>query len=335
MPTNIIKKFSINKFSLAFNAILWLVFLITVIAVIVPFTPAMPATNLDPSWMFGMNQAVTQGLSFGEEIIFTLGPYSSIYTKNYHPATDFMMVGGSLYLALSYWACIILVMKGAQWRWGLIYCATLAGLVVYPYPRDSLLFSLPLLVGLLTLKIFLSEDSRLVKSKLAPIYVALLFAPFGLLPLIKGSILILCGAIAALCAVFFIANKQRILAIICLISPLVSMFFFWIASGQSAAILPHYFISMAPIVSGYTEAMAVDGRTSEVIIYLIASMFLLFTISSQKQIAAASKIFLFWDSPNSLHQIMTLTMTPGKSMGFLTNFNQTLLYIFMIAMVSY
>jgi hypothetical protein len=70
---------------------------------------------------------------------------------------------------------------------------------------------------------------------LAAFYVALLFAPFGLLPLVKGSMLILCGAIATLCAVFFIANKHRLLAIICLFAPIVSMLFFWIASGQSVA----------------------------------------------------------------------------------------------------
>jgi membrane-bound ClpP family serine protease len=94
-------------------------------------------------------------------------------------------------------------MKGVQWRWVLALCVVLAGLM---YLRDPLLFSLPLLVGLVTFKILFLEEGRLVKSKLAAFYVALLFAPFGLLPLIKGSMLILCGAIATLCAVFFIAN---------------------------------------------------------------------------------------------------------------------------------
>lgn len=290
MAINKIKKFGTEYFSLAANLILALVLLITVISVFVPFSPAMPAASLDPSWEFGMNQAVAQGLSFGRDIIFTFGPYASIYTKLYHPSTDFLMISGSLYLALSYWACLVILMKGVQWRWVLILCATFAGLM---YSPDALFFSFPLLVGLATFNILFSEDRRLVESKLAPIYVALLFAPFGLLPLVKGSILILCVATAALCSVFFVANKQRVLAITCLLSPLVSMFFFWIASGQSAANLPNYFISMAPIVSGYTEAMAVGGKTREVITYLIASMFLLLTISSQKQIIAASKIFLF------------------------------------------
>lgn len=288
-----IKKPFEEKISLAFNAILSFVVIITAIAVFVPFSPEMPKADLDPSWRFGMNQAVAQGLSFGKEMIFTFGPYASIYTKSYHQSTDFMMVGGSLYLALSYWACFVLLMKGVHWGWALAFLAVLAGLM---HSRDPLLFSYPLLVGLLTFKILFAEDRRLINSKFAPFYVALVFAPFGLLPLVKGSILILCCAVAVLCSFFFLVNKHKLFAKICLFTPIVSMFLFWTVSGQSIANLPSYFISMAPIVSGYTEAMAheaVEGNIYEVALYLIASAFLLLAISIQMQIACTSKIFLF------------------------------------------
>lgn len=295
MPVSnkIINKFSSEKIVQAVNSILWLALLITIISVFVPFSPSMPATGLDSSWSFSMNQAVAQGFSFGKEIIFTFGPYAAIYTKSYHPATDFMMVSGSLYLALSYWACFFILMKDVKWRWVLIYCAVLAGLI---YLRDSLLFSLPLLAGLVSLKVQQARDGWLVKSKMAPFYIAVLFAPLGLLPLVKGSLLILCIAVAVLCSALFMTNRHRFLAIICLLSPMVSMLFFWIASGQSVINLPGYFISMAPIVSGYTEAMATnaaEGHAHEVVIYLMATAFLLLAISLQAQITNASKLFLF------------------------------------------
>src|SRR3979490_2751051 len=76
--------------------------LITTICVFVPFSPSMPGEGLDPSWAFGMNQAVAQGLAFGRDIIFTFGPYASIYTTNFHPATDGLMVWSSLYLGLAF-----------------------------------------------------------------------------------------------------------------------------------------------------------------------------------------------------------------------------------------
>lgn len=239
---------------------------------------------------FAMNYGLAQGLSFGKDIIYTYGPYAFLYSMQYHPSTDFAMIFVSLYLALSYWAFFVLLMKNIQWRWVLAFCAFLAGLM---YFRDALFYSLPLLVGLLTFKILLPEREKLIKSKLAPAYVIFLFAPFGLLPLVKGNMLILCGTVVALCVALFIANRKRLLATICLFTPIVSMLFFWIASGQSVINLPSYFINMTPLISGYTEAMAVNGPANEIILYLIASAFLLLVISLQTQITRISKIFLF------------------------------------------
>jgi len=265
--------------------------LIAAIVAFSPFSPGMPSGGLDPSWVFALNQAVAQGFTFGDDIIFTFGPYASIYSKAYYPSTDFMMVSGSLYLALSYWAYFLFLMKGVQRFWSLVFCALLAGFV---FTQDPLFFSLPLLVGLVSAKIIFSLEGELLpKSKLTPFYMVLLFAPLGLLPLIKGSMLVLSGGVVALCAIFFAVSKQRLLAVICIGSPVVSMYVFWIASGQSAAALPNYFINLAPILSGYTEAMATEGKITEVVVYLIASALLLLPILTQKQLTNASKFFLF------------------------------------------
>src|SRR5665811_1804023 len=71
------------------NTLVWWILqaalLFTLIAVFVPFSPGMPAAGLDESWSFAMNQAVGQGLSFGKELLSTVGPYASIYTRDYHP----------------------------------------------------------------------------------------------------------------------------------------------------------------------------------------------------------------------------------------------------------
>ncbi|MBI5412863.1 hypothetical protein HZA42_00765 [Candidatus Peregrinibacteria bacterium] len=256
----------------------------TAIAVFVPLSPAMPAANLDSAWSFGLNQSVAQGLSFGKEIIFTFGPYTSIYTRAYNPSTDFIMLLGSICLALSYWACCALLIKGVKWYWILSFC--FFGLASLTYNRDVLLFSYPLLVGLVCFK-------NAHNGKFSPYYFAILFASLGLLPLVKGNTLILCAAIEVLCLVFFIVNKQTRLALVALLTSLVSMLFFWSLSGQSVANLPDYFINMAPIISGFTEAMAVNGSTREIVFYLITAISLLIVISIQRQINVISKIFLF------------------------------------------
>ena len=67
--------------------------LLSVAASIVPLKPDMPDRSLDGSWAWSMNQAVAQHLVFGRDIVFTFGPYASIYTRTYHPATDALMLG--------------------------------------------------------------------------------------------------------------------------------------------------------------------------------------------------------------------------------------------------
>jgi hypothetical protein len=74
---------------------------------------------------------------------------------------------------------------------------------------------------------------------------------------------------------------------------LASMFFFWIVSGQSPENISSYFTGMAPIISGYTEAMAIDGPRREIALYLLASTFLLFALLTQKQINNIPRLFLF------------------------------------------
>ena len=84
--------------------------LITLLCVFVPFSPTIPGLNpdlLDQSWAFAMNQAIAQGLSIGQKLVFTFGPYASVFTQMYHPSTDWLMMTGSIYLGVSYWLSII------------------------------------------------------------------------------------------------------------------------------------------------------------------------------------------------------------------------------------
>lgn len=284
----ILNRLNIKRSTLIINIILWIISLITILCVFVPFTPGMP-TVFDGE-KFAMNYGLTQGLSIGKEMIYTFGPYTFLYSMQYYPSIDLMMIIGSLYLALSYWVCFIFLIKNVRSYWVLVFCTFLAGLM---YHRDILFFSFPLLIGLLIYKILLPEKVNIIKSKFMPFYLAFLFAPLGLLILIKGNLLFLCVAIAVLCSIFFILNKYKILAVICLLSPVISTVFFWTISGQSVLNLPNYFTNMIYLISGYTEAMASKGNITEVFLYIVASIVLLVTILIQKKLPKISKIFLF------------------------------------------
>jgi len=259
----------------------------------------MPSTSLDASWALGLNQAVAQGLAFGQDIIFTLGPYSSIYTKYYHPATDNMMIIGSLYLALSSWLGIYCLTQQRPWYWKIVLCILFCAMI---YSRDSLLFSYPFLVGLIIYKIespdcFIKRElpHRRVSGGIEQvpfILLFILFAPFGLLALIKGSFLILITSIIILCSLLFISLRQYLKASICIISPLIMMLLCWIASGQPINQLLSYLTSTFSIASAFTEAMSLEGDPYEIILFLIGTFPLFLLICTQKNMTLRFRYFL-------------------------------------------
>jgi hypothetical protein len=214
-----------------------------------------------------MSQATAIGLHFGTDVIFTFGPYAPVYTRLYHPATDVMMLSAGLYLALAYWVTAFLALRRGPRIWTFGYVVFMAGGLYFP---DPLLFSLPLLLGLAMWDGVHPDQGWLLRGKRGALHLALLFAPLGLLPLIKGSLLVLCCAVALLCVALAVARRQRGLAVACLLGPLSGLIFFWLLAGQPILTLPTYITSMLPIIAGYSEAMAYPGVLRETAAFLIA-----------------------------------------------------------------
>ncbi len=266
--------------------------LVTAVCVFVPFTPAMPAASLDQAWAIGMNEAVAQGWAFGREIVFTFGPYASIYSGSFHPATDLRMVTGSIFFSLCFGLAAILVTRNSPWTLTLGICVVLAAFS--QYSRDALFLFYPLLVAILCFQFLNSNDSAGSISKRSLLLTALLFLPFGLLPQIKGSFLFLCLAVAALAVAYFVLRRRWRLALAVVLSTGFSTVFFWSIAGLSPLDLPPYFISMFEVTSGYTEAMASDGPTGEILFYLIAVAAILVAIVRAQALAVLPRAFLFF-----------------------------------------
>ncbi|MBE0550326.1 MAG: hypothetical protein IH627_22230 [Rubrivivax sp.] len=266
--------------------------LVTAVCVFVPFTPAMPGVNLDQAWAFGMNEAVAQGWAFGREIVFTFGPYASIYSGSFHPATDLRMVTGSIFFSLCFGLAAILVTRNSPWTLTLGLCVVLAGFS--QYSRDALFLYYPLLVAILCFQFLNSNDGVGSITRRALLPTAVLFLPFGLLPQIKGSFLFLCLAVAALAVVYFALRRCWRLALVVVLSTGLSTIFFWSVAGLSPLDLPPYFISMFELTSGYTEAMADDGPSQEIVFYLIAVAAIVMAIVGAPGLAVVPRGFLFF-----------------------------------------
>jgi hypothetical protein len=261
---------------------------LTAICVVVPFSPVMPGANLDPSWRMGMNQAVAQGLAIGRDIIFTFGPYASIYTGTYHPATDAMMLWGSLLFAVCLGIAAALTFRKGRWSVQLGLVAILHLMFV----EDPLLFYYPLLVGIHAIRGFCIGDDGEQEGAKRVAVLLLLLTPFGLLPLVKGTAGVLCAVVVAVVVVLLAALRRAKLAALVLAAPLLSTVVFWVAAGQSLGALPGYFTSMLPIVSGYTQAMETQGGGPQMLAYIGVALLLLAVIVAKERVPPAPKAAL-------------------------------------------
>ncbi|WP_321340430.1 hypothetical protein [Breoghania sp.] len=233
------------------------------VAVWVPFAPAMTNWGLDPSWMAGLNQAVAQGLVFGRDVIFTFGPYGSVYSLTYHPATYSLMLVACMVLAAGhFWALSRVFLRG----WRNVFAAfgvVLLGL----FSRDALLLTYPLLfVFALTgaeeegsLRGGAWDDAGLIAAS----------AGLALLLLVKGSILPLVGFAVIAAVVIFVMTGAFVQLAVLVVVFAAALAGFWIWAGQPLDALPTYLAGLGRVISGYSEAMAVPGRSFDFVLFAL------------------------------------------------------------------
>ena len=236
--------------------------LVAALLFMLPLAPRMPDIGLDPSWCYALNEAVAHHLVFGKDLIFTFGPLGSVYTEMYHPATDGIMMAGSLLLALA--LCFGFVLLATPDRRLLL--VFLPVVIVESRIRDAVCMAVPLV---LLLSAFVESASR---SKSQPWRVGVLLfiaTASGILPLVKGSFAAPSALAVMLGAVLLArAGKVRMAIAVCIVSG-AALVFGWTIAGQPVLALPNFFLAQEPIVSGYTEAMSIHGPYSAVLFWAL------------------------------------------------------------------
>jgi hypothetical protein len=238
-----------------------LALVVSMLLLYVPFRPVFPGSGLDPSWMLGMNELMSRGAIFGQDVIFTFGPLASVYTIYFHPATDSLAMAASLVLALSAIACWRVILAGrsnAAWLGVSLVCWLCLN------SRDALLFAVPLLACLATAFWVLDqrssdvdlEHSPLPHGPMTPVWLVMAWGAVGLLPLVKGTMLVMTVALTVLTALFLLTQRRALMAGLVLLAPSAVSISAWAALGQGIDNLPLYVNSMSEIIVGYTEAMS-------------------------------------------------------------------------------
>jgi len=227
---------------------------VAIIAIFIPLNPRMPSKGLDASWEFAMNEAVARHLTFGKQIMFTYGPYAAVGTRTYSPATDRRMMWGSLFVAVSYVTGLLFLARGKK-RYLLLFL--LLFLATFGNP-ELLLLSYSFLLTACAVRYMNPEKggNPAALNWRGILAAVLMWCTLGLLPLVKGSLLLPFAASAAIPSALFLYKRRFWQGICLLVLPLVSATVLWIQAGQSFGNLPAFLRGTFLLTSGYTEAMS-------------------------------------------------------------------------------
>ncbi len=231
-----------------------------------PLSPQMPRPGPAKAWAYAVNEAVSRHLVFGRDVIFAYGPLGSVGTWLYHPATDALILAASSLMAAG--LCAGFAMLAWPKRTWLLLL-----LPIVVAESDAGLWASPLLLLLVVFRLSLAPDSRLhlPLTRTLALGILLLSGAVGLLPLVKGTYLILAvaeGSLAVLTAV--IAGRLALAGGITSIA-VISLCAGWVAAGQPLPALPNFFWTELPIIFGYSEAMSLHGPFREVLFWIIAT----------------------------------------------------------------
>lgn len=233
------------------------------ISAFVAFSPIFPIATLGGGWQFGMNKATSAGL-VGQPLTFTFGPFSSIYSAQFSPETDGLMIYGGLLLALTVAGGLVALAGPGAWLPALGFA-----LFLPLVDMDPQLVAVPLLVLLLAYRLSSPAAEKSVGDwgeKALP----LMMPALALLVLVKGTSAIAAISMLSLAAMLLLwAGKWR-LAAICIALFMVGVPVFWIVSNQDLSGLPAYFTSGFYIITGYPDAMSTPGPYWHIAVFLLA-----------------------------------------------------------------
>jgi hypothetical protein len=280
--------FKSNHFNTLINKIfLPIVLLSFSLTTFVAFEPQLPGTSLDAAWQYGMNYGVNQGFVFGKDIIFTFGPYAGIITNSYYPGLEKLILGSGIFLSICFFFLIMYFIKEKPIPIKLLIIPALA--ILLSSQNDGPFYIFLLIISLHLLKLS-SQNSFNTKNNL--LIVPLTF-PVGLIVLIKGSFLLFAGVAVGLPFIYNLWRKNWQSAALIIFIPLISTITFWITAGQPLNALPGFFLSLKPIISGYSEAMGGATNYYKMFAYLLISIVTLLWLFFEKRAEIIYKIFLF------------------------------------------
>lgn len=248
-----------RRWYLAFSAIT----LLYVLLMTVPWNPQGYGFGLDESWAVALHLAFAKGIQFGQDFVYTYGPYGFLQTPKYHPDTWVHLLIGRIFIALALWAGLLKLIWHciARRDFSVVFLVPLIG--VFPN-AGFLINSCYFIVVTLPLILYFYVNT----SWRSPTLMLTIIAS-ALVSLVKHTFLTLALINVCLIAADDVARRKRLPVI-----PLVyfiALFVFWVLASQNLANIPAYITNNIQIISGYSATMGKPGPLIQIWLYLISS----------------------------------------------------------------
>lgn len=242
---------------------------IACISSFVLLNPTMPVDSLDPSWALGMSYGVDHGFKIGTDLVFTFGPLSNLYTGVYSEIFDSVYLSVSIYISLAMFFGIYGIFVDRKRFVPLALCAVM--ILFFGSRKDAFFMLVPAITSICLISGLLFSDSF---SRRRLILVALCIPALGVLPMVKLSLSALCVFCLLINLLIVLYKRLYFWVVLYFALPALTFVGLWAACGQSFSDIPGYVSNARPIISGYTEAMAIQNGFVVPLIFLVGCLVL-------------------------------------------------------------
>lgn len=233
-------------------AALWAIVALAIALLSWQTLPLTPQPGLDFSWQAALHMAITNGVTFGNHLVFTYGPLGFLsFPTLWYTHTGALAFG---YTVLWRILLVVALLVAARRTYGAIVGALVALLIASASATttgDTTFVTVPFLIFAV-----LVVDGVRDRRALAAL-MALAGAATGVMLLNETSVGIELAALALVMACA--ARGSRVRHLLVLAAALVAAFLVaWAAAGQDWSALPAYLRGTDQIVSGYAAAMGYE-----------------------------------------------------------------------------
>jgi hypothetical protein len=222
-----------------------------------PFGTRMPTFGLDPGWQLALGLAQLERLRFGEDLLFTFGPWG--YIDYALPLSTWQVVTGAVFRTLSLLTFLWSLQRATSFLPGRrsLLVAAVATSLLAPWSASDWLLAVAVSV--------IAAHEALLGRPLTwrMLIVAGLLLPFLFLVKVSSGLVAI-----AVVGMALLAGRQWRGAFAFAGLMLAGLIGWWLAAGQAMAAIVPWLRSTAEIITGYPEAMSWGGLTGGWIIVL-------------------------------------------------------------------